>query len=199
MQGTIIANLKELKEKLSENQFKGILLEISSYQALTELGIRPKPLHNPFDERYARENRPNVDSLFIHKGLLYGVECKNLSLEWRWEHKTWAEEKVVKKFKFHNKIFPESPINVKVLLISYPKAIIFQHLDSSYCLLALGYQEKIELFHLTIRRLKNHYDRLFQSINSEKTARKYTLTKRYRKLQYIKRKMRRKGVLYVWN
>lgn len=65
---------------LTEYQYKGLLLEIATYLALKQLGIEPKPLHNPFDNEYAKDQHLKVDLIFIHEGKLFGIECKNLSV-----------------------------------------------------------------------------------------------------------------------
>jgi hypothetical protein len=68
---------KELK--LTEYQYKGLLLEAATFVALSKLGIQPVPLHNPMDNDYANDQHLKVDLIFIHDNKLFGVECKNFS------------------------------------------------------------------------------------------------------------------------
>jgi hypothetical protein len=64
---------------LTEYQYKGLLLEVATFLALRQLGIEPVPLHNPFDDGYAKDQHLKVDLIFVYNGRLFGVECKNLS------------------------------------------------------------------------------------------------------------------------
>ena len=89
--------LKDLKEehKITGNQFKGILLEIATYQALEHLGIKPIPLHNPFNKDYVKDYHLGIDLIFYHNNLLFGVECKNLSPK-GYLAKEWIKQEIEK-------------------------------------------------------------------------------------------------------
>ncbi|MDW8023027.1 MAG: hypothetical protein RMJ15_04750, partial [Nitrososphaerota archaeon] len=77
---------------ITKYQCKGMLLEIATFYALVELGIRPIPLHNPFDDDYARDQHLGIDMIFRHKGLTFGVECKNLNRRWDWSNEDFVNK-----------------------------------------------------------------------------------------------------------
>lgn len=115
-------SLLDVVQKLKDNgsitkyQHKGMLLEIATLYALVELGIRPIPLHNPFDDDYTRDQHLSIDMIFRYKNLTFGVECKNLNRRWDWNQKDFVKRQLLDRFDYVRKVVP---INVKVLVTSY--------------------------------------------------------------------------------
>ena len=113
--------VKQLLNKVSSGnltkyQFKGMLLEIATFNGLVDIGIYPIPLHNPFDDDYARDEHLSIDLIFRYNGETYGVECKNIRRSWEWS-KDWIYKNVIARFDYVNKTVP---LNEKVLVTSYP-------------------------------------------------------------------------------
>lgn len=182
-------NLEKLKEenKITENQYKGILLEIATYQALRELGIQPIPLHNPFDEEYAKDYHLGVDLIFYHNGLLCGVECKNLCPK-GYLTKEWINEEIVERFENITSIVS---IDVRIVVTSHYKNTLLEYLGNDYSILQLGFQmkslEDIMYATFTTKNLflslfkQNRYNTILEPIHGYKNY--------YGKLRYIRKKL----------
>ena len=109
--------VNKLKEcsKLTKYQVKGALLEIATFYGLIDVGVYPIPLHNPFDDDYARDQHLKIDLIFRHNNLTYGVECKNINRKWEWS-KDWVNSEVIKRFVY---VQNTVPLDVKTLVCSY--------------------------------------------------------------------------------
>jgi hypothetical protein len=108
--------VQNVVNNLSKYQFKGMLLEVACFNALVDIGVRPIPLHNPFDDDYKRDQHLSIDLLFRNNGLTYGVECKNINRRWEWS-KEFVKKQLLDRFDYVNKVVP---INLKCLVCSYP-------------------------------------------------------------------------------
>ena len=187
-----IGDLKDLKEehKITGNQFKGILLEIATYQALEHLSIKPIPLHNSFNEDYVKDYHLGIDLIFYHNNLLFGVECKNLSLK-GYLTKEWIKQEIEKRFKNIQDIVS---IDKKIIVTSAHKETLLKYLDDDYEIIEVGFQiTSLPQLSYAIFRLNNLIP---ASINRTDTV--YTLLpihgsndyeKKYKALKYIQNKL----------
>jgi hypothetical protein len=173
--------VNKLKEcsKLTKYQVKGALLEIATFYSLIDIGVYPIPLHNPYDDDYARDQHLGIDLIFRHDNKTYGVECKNLNHNCEWT-KEWVNREVVKRFIYVQNIVP---LDVKVLVTSYqpynvPEDIweIVIHRETNYdninevklllskLFLSLFHQNKLNTSHISIhgywRKGKGEYIKL---------------------------------------
>jgi hypothetical protein len=192
--------IEELRreKKITDNQYIGLLLEIATYLALRDLGIQPNPLHNPFDEKYVKDQHIHVDLIFIHYNLLYAVECKNLSPKWSWRDKDWVYEEVI--YRFDN-LEEDYHIDRKILVISHGKNSVRKYIPSDYEIIELGYQiQKIKEIYLSKQILQKKLkialfrENSYNSILS--TPQGYVLAHRdylraKQTLRYIERKLKR--------
>jgi len=176
-------------DKLTKNQLKGLILEIATFLALKLLNIQPIPLHNPFNESYSRDYHLFVDLIFFNDGLLYAVECKNLSPKNNyWKNKLWIEDEIVSRFK---NLERDTEIDVKVIVTSYYRRAM-DILKPEYTILELGHEVDTSNIHESIFSLK----RLFLSLiteNRQKCNIKHThgsYKTYYDKLRYIEKILR---------
>lgn len=137
---------KELN--LTDYQYKGILLEVTTYLALKRLGIEPYPLHNPFNNDYAKDQHLKVDLIFIHDGKLYGVECKNLS-ERSHVSMDFIDKEIIKRFS--NTGLPFDCQLVIFGLCNYTQVGI----PEDFSIIELGYQVNFYNIEQTIDVLTN--------------------------------------------
>lgn len=108
-------NQLEATDKITKYQAKGMLLEIAVYEALISMGIYPIPLHNPYDENYAKDQHLNVDMIFRYEGKTYAVECKNLNHNCEWS-KEWVNSEVIKRFEYLEKTVP---VDYRLIVTTY--------------------------------------------------------------------------------
>lgn len=126
-----------LDNKITENQVKGMCLEISTYIALQNLGIFPIPLHNPFSDRYPYDSHLGIDLMFYHRGFLCGIECKNISSNWTSINHDWIDREVIRRF---DRLKDIVPIDVKIVVTSVHKDLMLKYLSEDYHILEVGYQ-----------------------------------------------------------
>lgn len=137
--------IDRVDNKITEYQAIGLFLEIPTYEALREIGIRPYALHNPFNKDYAKDQHLGVDLIFIYNGLLYGVECKNLSFKSvrnEVDYK-WIDEEIIDRFDTYDSNFNRNNrIDRRVIVISHSPKVLYNRLESDprYIILEVGYQ-----------------------------------------------------------
>ena len=185
----IFKGIVQLREdnKITVNQYKGLMLEMPTYLALEQLGIKPIPLHNPFDENYAKDYHLSVDLLFFNNGLLYGVECKNISPK-LYLTADWIKEEIEERF---NNMKGIVSINRKVVVTSAHKRTLLRYLSDDYDILELGFQANLWNISDAIFSLNNLILSLLQEnktttiVNTIHGYKQY-----YDKLKYIQTRLR---------
>lgn len=143
-------------EGLTENQIKGLFLEIATFLALQNLGIQPQALHNPFSEEYAEDQHLMVDLIFIHDNLCFGVECKNFSSK---SHVgvEFMEKEVIGRFENCR-----LPFAKRVIVFGVLSFRMIQSLPEEYDIIKLGYQVRLENINEAIRDMTKQF-RLYLS------------------------------------
>jgi hypothetical protein len=152
-----------LDNKITENQVKGMCLEICTYIALQNLGIFPIPLHNPFSEKYSCDYHLGIDLIFYHKSKLHGIECKNIAPRWS-INKSWIDREIISRF---DKLKGIIPIDIKIVLTSVDKDVMLKYLPKDYEVLELGYQVFTEDMSKAIFPLSKLFSSLFSQIEIE--------------------------------
>jgi len=180
-----------LDNKITENQAKGMILEISTYIALRNLGIFPIPLHNPFNENYACDNHLSIDLIFYYKNKLYGIECKNISPNWNGINREWIDREIINRFSRLKHLFD---IDFKIVVTSVHKDLMLKYLPEEYKILEVGYQAYPENIVKLIFSLVKLISSLFRQIevgNSIVYSHGYNKSKVYEdKLRYIQTKLK---------
>ena len=182
-----VEEIKELKSNrlITENQQKGILLEIVCYLALRNIGVVPIPLHNPFDRDYPLDNHLDIDLIFRHEGLTYGVECKNTSIRWSWSTK-WIKDEVIARF---DNVMKVVPIDCKVIVSSYDP--LERRILKDYSVLALGEQVTLDTIYEAVLTMTKLYLSLFRRKRPEDSL--YTVhgspNRERMKLRYIQKRL----------
>jgi hypothetical protein len=152
-----------LDNKITENQVKGMCLEICTYIALQNLGIFPIPLHNQFNERYPYDSHLGIDLIFYHKSKLHGIECKNIAPRWS-INKSWIDREIISRF---DKLKGIIPIDIKIVLTSVDKDVMLKYLSKDYEVLGLGYQVYTEDMSKAIFPLSKLFSSLFNKNDIE--------------------------------
>jgi hypothetical protein len=151
--------VQNVVNSLSKYQFKGMLLEVACFNALVDIGVRPIPLHNPFDDDYKRDQHLSIDLLFRHNGLTYGVECKNINRRWEWS-KEFVKKQLLDRFDYVNNVVP---INVKCLVCSYPP----RNVPLDFQILTLHSEVHLGNFESLTNSLSTMWTKLLDTINVE--------------------------------